>query len=69
MGLIIYTLILAWAVFWILQFSQMMVFADQDYPGKHDKLLWSAAFILMAPMAPFGFWAYKICYKSVLDNK
>jgi hypothetical protein len=50
---------LALAVFWIVQFVQLMLLEDGLFPGPHDKLLWTAAFLILAPLAPFAFLAWK----------
>jgi hypothetical protein len=32
---------------WCSQFIQLMLLADEDFPGKYDKALWFTAFILL----------------------
>ncbi len=33
---------------WVSQFIQLMLLTDEDFPGKYDKGLWFAAFILLS---------------------
>ena len=53
---------------WIYQFIQLMLLSDADFPGKHDKILWAAAFVLVAPVAPFAFLWWKAAYRSMLQD-
>jgi hypothetical protein len=48
-------LAVAIAVFWVFQFVQLMLLSDEDFPGRYDKPLWVAAFILVSFVAPFAF--------------
>ncbi len=50
---------LAVAIVWIVQFVQLMLFEDDLFPGPHDKLGWIAAFVILAPLAPFAFLMWK----------
>jgi hypothetical protein len=50
------------AIFWIYQFTQLMLFSDSDFPGRYDKALWVAAFILACIPAPFAFYFWKRAY-------
>jgi len=56
------------ALVWIYQFIQLMLLSDADFPGKHDKILWTAAFVLVFPIAPFAFLWWKAAYRSMLEN-
>jgi hypothetical protein len=47
------------AIFWTWQFVQLMLLEDRFFPGRFDKLLWGAAFVLVVPLAPFAFRAWK----------
>jgi len=53
-------------VVWIYQFVQLMLLCDSDFPGKYDKTLWAAAFILAFVVAPFAFLWWKAAYRSML---
>jgi len=55
-------------VVWVYQFVQLMLLADSDFPGKHDKALWVAAFILVCVIAPFAFLWWKTAYRSMLEE-
>ena len=48
------------AFFWILQFVQLMLLSNEDFVGRHDKILWVVIFICVFPLAPFAFVMYKI---------
>ena len=65
-GIVLFGLILIFlCVFWILQFTQLMLFSDSDFPGKYDKLFWVAAFVLVFALAPFAFYFWKRAYIEV----
>jgi hypothetical protein len=51
-------LAVAIAVFWVFQFVQLMLLSDEDFPGRYDKPLWVAAFILVSFVAPFAFYLW-----------
>jgi hypothetical protein len=40
---------------WAHQFAHLMLVADDDFPGKYDKILWVAAFICAFFITPFAF--------------
>jgi hypothetical protein len=50
------------AIIWIYQFMDLMMMPDDDFPGRFDKILWVATFLvlftLVAPLA-FGLWKEK----------
>jgi hypothetical protein len=46
-------------VFWCIQFTLLMLMEDRLFPGRHDKALWVAAFLLAALMAPFAFLLWR----------
>ncbi len=47
------------AYFWVTQFVQLMLLEDALFPGRFDKALWCAAFLLFWPVTPFAFRAWK----------
>ena len=49
----------ALAVFWLVQFVQLMLLEDEYFPGPLDKLVWGAAFVVLPPLAPFAFLMWK----------
>lgn len=57
------------AAIWVYQFAFLMSLADQDFPGSYDKLIWAAAFILLAPVAPLAFLFYKGAYVAVSQGQ
>ncbi len=52
-------------IFWVFQFVQLMLLSDGDFPGKYDKCLWTAAFILAFFVAPFAFKGWKSAYQEM----
>lgn len=46
-------------IIWPYQFAQLMILSDENFPGSYDKILWVVAFILVFPLAPFAFMAWK----------
>jgi hypothetical protein len=50
------------AIFWVVQFMDLMTMPDDDFPGRFDKVLWVvvfvALFLIVAPFA-FGLWKEK----------
>ncbi len=52
-------LMLALAVLWILQFVFLMSLQDAILPGRHDKILWAAAFLLCPLLTPFAFLLWR----------
>jgi len=48
-----------WAAFWVVQFVQLMLLEDELFAGRYDKPLWVAAFLVLAPLAPFAFLVWK----------
>jgi hypothetical protein len=52
-------------VFWICQFISLMLLSDADFPGRHDKVLWAAAFLLLFVVAAFAFYYWKMAYRSM----
>lgn len=57
--LLLFVVPLALAIFWIVEFVQLMLLEDDLFPGRHDKLAWIAAFVILAPLAPFAFMMWK----------
>jgi NADH:ubiquinone oxidoreductase subunit 6 (subunit J) len=52
------------AIFWLYQFVQMMLLEDRWFPGRFDKPLWVAVFVLVFPLAPFAFLMWKAGYRA-----
>lgn len=64
-GSLMFLAVAAVIVIWGYQFIQLMLLSDSDFPGRHDKVLWFVAFILVYPLAPFVFIQWKQAYLSV----
>ncbi len=58
--------LLGW--FWVTQFIQLMLMAENDFPGRQDKQIWGAAFVILFIFAPFAFWGWKTAYIDRLDE-
>ena len=67
--LVIWSVALLLAAFWVLQFVQLMTLSDYDFPGRHDKALWVAAFLLASVLAAAAFWFWKQVMQSVRDQQ
>ena len=59
-------LILGICIFWVYQFVQLLLLPEADFPGKYDKCLWTAAFILVFLLTPFAFYGWKYAYRAML---
>jgi hypothetical protein len=57
---------IALCIFWSLQFVQLMLLSDSDFPGKYDKCLWTAAFIFAFFFTPFAFMGWKSAYQAMV---
>ncbi len=56
-------------LFWMYQFIQLMLLSDSDFPGRNDKILWVAAFILVFFLAPFAFRHWKTAYRMMREEE
>ena len=59
LNLLISAIVIALACLWAYQFAQLMLLRDNDFPGRFDKSLWVAAFVLLAPVTVFAFIIWK----------
>ncbi len=66
---VIIVLIVLWSVFWIYQFVQLMLLSEADFPGKYDKVLWTAAFVLAFFVTPAAFFGWKFAYRAMKDEQ
>jgi len=57
------------AILWVYQFTQLMLLSDADFPGKNDKALWVATFLLACLLAPFAFLSWKTAYKMMREEE
>lgn len=55
--------------FWVYQFIQLMLLSDDDFPGKHDKILWAATFMVAFVAGPLAFRHWKTAYRMMRDEE
>jgi uncharacterized RDD family membrane protein YckC len=55
LDIIIAVVCFALAIFWVIQFAQMMALSDKDFPGRNDKTLWLVAFLVFNVLTAFAF--------------
>jgi len=66
--LIVVSLVLI--VFWVYQFVLLMLLSDDDFPGRYDKILWVAVFVLLSVIAPFAFlWWKRACLTMRAEDR
>src|SRR5262249_19714677 len=46
---------------WLNEFRALMLRRDDEFPGRHDKLVWSVALLLFAPA---GVWLFRLYRKA-----
>ena len=70
MDLLITVIIPVIVIVWSYQFVLLMMMEDNLFPGKADKVIWGAAFLFAAPLAPFLFilWRRAILF-SMKEGK
>ena len=44
---------------WVVEFAQLMALRDEDFPGRHDKALWVAAFVFGNVLGAVAFFLWK----------
>jgi hypothetical protein len=59
MGLLYALIVLVLLVLWVWQFVQLMLLEDDLFPGRNDKALWVAAFVVVLPLTPVAFMLWK----------
>lgn len=59
LGSVSLMLLIALGMFWVTEFVQLMLLGDSAFPGRFDKVLWGAAFMIVIPFAPFAFYLWK----------
>jgi hypothetical protein len=56
-------LVLAWFVrAWSHEFVFLMGLRDDDFPGRHDKLIWAFLLFAFAPLAVWFFRSYRLAH-------
>lgn len=66
--LLLCLIVVAFSWWWTTQFIQLMLMSESDFPGRSDKSIWAAAFVLVFFLAPFAFFVWKIVYLNQLDD-
>jgi hypothetical protein len=56
---VLFILALIFALVWIVEFAQLMELRDEDFPGRHDKALWVAAFVFGNVLGAVAFFLWK----------
>jgi hypothetical protein len=56
------------ALFWIYEFIQLMLLADEDFPGRYDKALWVAVFAVAFVVAPLAFYGWRIAHRAMQEE-
>lgn len=51
--------LLGLAIFWVIQFVQLMQRPDDSSTGRHDKLIWVVVFLFIPLLAPFAYLVWK----------
>ena len=69
MLLVTILIVCLYIIFWFFQFVQLMLLSDADFPGRYDKCLWTAAFILAFVIAPVAFFGWKHAYRAMLASR
>ena len=58
-GGILLVILLAYAGYvWVKRFAELMLLEDALFPGRYDKALWVAAFLVLWFVTPFAFKAW-----------
>jgi hypothetical protein len=56
---VIFILAVILGLVWIVEFAQLMALRDEDFPGRHDKALWVAAFVFGNVLGAVAFFLWK----------
>jgi|GEM_PF-5714296 len=54
--------------FWLTQFIQLMLMAENDFPRRNHKWIWAAAFFVVFFVAPFAFFGWKLVNFNRIDK-
>jgi hypothetical protein len=55
----LFILAIIFGLVWIVEFAQLMALRDEDFPGRHDKALWVAAFVFGNVLGAVAFFLWK----------
>lgn len=53
-------LMIAAAIFWVLQIAHLMCMSDDDFCGRFDKPLWVAILLFSFVLGAVAFWVWKL---------
>ena len=56
---VLFILAVIFGLVWIVEFAQLMALRDEDFPGRHDKALWVAAFVFGNVLGAVAFYLWK----------
>jgi type VI protein secretion system component VasK len=56
---VLFILAIIFGLVWIVEFAQLMELRDEDFPGRHDKALWVAAFVFGNVLGAAAFYLWK----------
>ena len=56
---VLFILAIIFGLVWIVEFAQLMALRDEDFPGRHDKALWVAAFVFGNVLGAVAFFLWK----------
>jgi len=61
------TLLALWVLAWFVrnwrnEFVSLMGLRDEDFPGRHDKLIWVGMLLALAPIGVWFFRAYRLTH-------
>jgi hypothetical protein len=71
-------LVVLWALFWFArawqkEFVFLMGLRDEQFPGRHDKLIWAVLLMTLAPIGIWFFRAYRLAHwpepAAAVDDK
>lgn len=44
---------------WVSEFVTLMRLAEADFPGRHDKLVWTLLMLVLPPLGLLAFWTFR----------
>jgi hypothetical protein len=56
---VLFILAVVFGLVWVVEFAQLMALRDEDFPGRHDKALWVAAFVFGNVLGAVAFFLWK----------
>ncbi|MCU0780292.1 MAG: hypothetical protein MUF04_04215 [Akkermansiaceae bacterium] len=65
----VFVAFLALLIFWGYQLVFLMLMEDKLFPGRFDKPMWVAVFVLAAPLAPFVFLFWRRAILAQAQDK